>query len=99
MRASNRPPGWALAADLLAVVLVVAGVFVLLSNDLSFRIIGTRVSVRSAWRPFLWALLVLAVRNWYVRRPASFSWLLTPFKPSTWARLRREAKAPLLMDE
>jgi hypothetical protein len=99
MRASNRPPGWALAADLLAVVLVVAGVFVLLSNDLSFRFIGTRVSVRSAWRPFLWALLVLAVRNWYVRRPASFSWLLTPFKPSTWARLRREAKAPLLMDE
>jgi hypothetical protein len=99
MPASNKPPGWALAADLLAVVLIVAGTFVLLSNDLSFRFIGIRVSVRSAWRPFVWAVLVLAVRNWYVRRPPSFSWLLTPFKPSTWARLRQDACAPLSMDE
>jgi hypothetical protein len=99
MRVSSRPPGWALAADLLAVVLVVAGTLVLLSSDLSFRLAGIRVSVRSPWRLFLWAVFVLAVRNWYVRRPPSFNWLLTPFKPSTWARLRREANAPLVMDE
>jgi hypothetical protein len=99
MNVSNRLPRWALAADLLAVVLAILGVVVLLWSDLSFRFIGIRVSLRSPWRPVLWAVLVLAARNWYVRRPPSFSWILTPFKPSTWARLRREAKAPLVMDE
>jgi hypothetical protein len=99
MRLSNKPPGWALAADLLAVALLVTGLFVLFSNDFSFRLLTIRVSVRSAWRPFLWAFVVLAIRNWVVRRPPSFNWLLIPFKPSTFRRLWADAKAPLPLDE
>jgi hypothetical protein len=95
----KRPPAWALAADLIAVVLIVAAVFALQTTDLSFRLFGVRVSMRSAWRPFLWAAVVLAVRNWFVRRPPSFSWLLFPFRASTWRRLASDAANPIGTDE
>jgi hypothetical protein len=86
-------------ADALAVALLAAGTYVLLSNDLAFRLFGARVSMRTAWRPYLWAVIVLAIRNWFVRRPPSFGWLLTPFRRSTWVRLAREAVDPISMDE
>lgn len=89
----------ALAADLLAVVFLAAGTIALFTSDLSFRIAGVRVSVRTSWRPFLLAVIVLVIRNVLVRRPPSFAWVLAPFRRFSFARLVREAKDPLPLDE
>jgi hypothetical protein len=88
-----------LAADFLAAALLVAGTAALLSDDLSFRIAGVRVSVRTAWRPYLWAAAILLIRNWTVPHPPSFIWAVAPFRPDAWRRLVREAHAPLPLDE
>jgi hypothetical protein len=89
----------ALAADLLAATLITVGCVALFSNDLTLRIAGMRISLRTSWRPFLLAVIVLAVRNWLVRRPPSFAWLIAPFRRSSLARLVKEARDPLPLDE
>ena len=33
------------------------------------------LSMRSAWRPYLWALILLGIRNWFVPEPATLHWL------------------------
>src|SRR5262245_4844348 len=99
MTVPKRPPAWALAADFLAFALALTGLFVLLSGDLSFRLLAVRVSVRSAWRPFVWASVILALRNGLAPRPPSFAWLLAPLSALTWRRLRADARAPLAMGE
>jgi hypothetical protein len=99
MNDSRRPPAWALAADILAIALLAAGTWAFFSSDLSFRFIGIRISMRSAWRPFLFAAIVLALRNGFLRQPPSFSWMLSPFRGVTWARLAADAAAPISMDE
>jgi hypothetical protein len=55
--------------------------------------------MRTPWRPYLWAAVILVVRNWLVRQPPSFAWALFPFRRTTFARLAREAKEPLPIDE
>jgi hypothetical protein len=89
----------ALAADFLAVALFAAGTLALLDTDLSFRVLGFRVTMRTAWRPFLWGAIVLLIRNWMVPRPPSFVWLLVPFRRFTRERLGREAREDLPLDE
>jgi hypothetical protein len=89
----------ALAADLLVVVLFVAGTLALLNTDFSFRLLGFRVTMRTAWRPYLFGVIVLAVRNLLVPRPPSFAWVLVPFRRPMVARLAREAGEPLPLDE
>lgn len=93
------PSKKALAADLLAVALLAAGAIALFSTDLSFRIVGIRISMRTSWRPFLLAVVVLAIRNVLVRQPPSFAWVITPFRRFSLARLLKEAKDPLPLDE
>src|SRR6185295_15951453 len=93
------PSKKALAADLLAAALLAAGTISLFSNDLSLRIAGIRISMRTSWRPFVLAIIVLAVRNWLVRRPPSFAWVIAPFRRFSLARLAREAGDPLPLDE
>ena len=99
MNVSKRPPGLALAADLLAVALLAAGAFALYTSDLSLRILGLRISMRTPWRPFLLAVIVLVIRNLIVRRPPSFAWVLTPFRRFSVARLVKDATDPLPLDE
>lgn len=89
----------ALAADFLAVVLLAAGALALFTSDLSFRILGVRISMRTSWRPFLLAVIVLVIRNVLVRQPPSFAWILTPFRRFSFAQLVEEAKGPLPIDE
>jgi len=75
---SKRTPAWAIAADVLAVVLLAAGTTALLTSDMRLRLFGVvSVSLRTAWRPYLLAVVVLALRNWRVSHPLSFSWLAT----------------------
>lgn len=89
----------ALAADVLAAALLAAATLALYSNDLTFRIAGLRISMRTSWRPFVLAVVVLAIRNWIVRQPPSFAWVITPFRRLSLARLVNEAKDPLPLDE
>jgi hypothetical protein len=89
----------ALAADLLALVLLAAGTIAHFTNDLSLRIAGVRISMRTSWRPFLLAVIVLVIRNVLVRQPPSFAWAVTPFRRFSFARLAKEAKDPLPLDE
>jgi len=42
---------------------------------MEFHIGFVHLSIRSAWRPFLWALVVLGIRNWFVPKPGTFDWL------------------------
>ena len=63
---------WASVADTLVFILFLAGIATLILDDASFRIGPLFVKMRSAWRPFLWATLVLVIRNWFVPAPPSF---------------------------
>jgi hypothetical protein len=93
------PPKKALAADLLALALIAAGTIASVSDSTSLRILGVRISMRSSWRPFMLAVVVLAIRNALVRRPPSFAWVVAPFRRFSLARLVKEAKEPLPLDE
>ena len=93
------PPKKALVADLLAVALLAAGAIALFSTGLTLRIAGIRISMRTPWRPFLLAVMVLAIRNALVRQPPSFAWAIAPFRRFTLARLLKEARDPLPLDE
>jgi len=68
---------WAAIADGLAFVLFLAGVAAITLDDASFWIGPVLVRMRSAWRPFLWATIVLVIRHWFAPKPPSF---LTLFK-------------------
>jgi len=57
------------AADLLIVVLVSLGAATWKIGAYRFDLVGVRVSVSSAGRPLLFALMLLAVRLWFDRRP------------------------------
>ena len=87
----------ALAADFLVIALFAAGTLALLNPDLSFRIVGFRVTMPRV-RPTC-GLRSSCRQNWIVPRPPSFAWLLVPFRRSTRARFVREAREPLALDE
>jgi hypothetical protein len=99
MNASKRSPGLALAADVLAVVFLAAGFASLFINDLTLRIVGLRISMRTPWRPFALAVLVLVIRNILAPRPPSFAWAAAPFRRFSFARFAQEARDPLQLDE
>ncbi len=80
-------PRLARAADILAAVLAIVGTFAMSTSGMAFQIGFIHLSIHSAWRPFLWALIVLGIRNWFVPRPATFEWL------------SRRAGGPLPFDE
>jgi hypothetical protein len=69
-------PPLARAADLLAAALFLAGTIALFTPGMEFDLGVMRVSIRSAWRPYMWALVVLGIRSWFVPQPASLEWLL-----------------------
>ena len=93
------PSKKALAADVLAAALLAIGTLAHFSDDLSFRIAGIRISMRTSWRPFVLAVIVLVIRNWLVRQPPSFAWAIAPFRRFSVARLVKEARDPLPLDE
>jgi hypothetical protein len=68
-------PRLARAADVLAAALFVLGTIAMFTPGMEFDLGIGRLSIRSAWRPYLWALLILGARNWAVPRPASLDWL------------------------
>jgi hypothetical protein len=93
------PSKKAVAADVLAAALLAIGTLSLFSDDLSLRIVGIRISVRTPWRPFVLAVIVLAIRTWLVRQPPCFAWAIAPLRRFSLARLVKEAGDPLPLDE
>ena len=57
------------------------------TSGIDLQIGFLRLPIHSAWRPYLWALLVLGIRNWLVPKPGTFDWL------------SRRAGGPLPFDE
>ena len=84
---TSRPLRLARAADILAAVLVVVGTIAMSTSGMELQIGFVHLSMRSAWRPYLWALIVLGIRNWFVPEPATLDFL------------SRRARSPLPFDE
>lgn len=60
-------PLWVRAADAGAIVLLLLGLFVAMEGGFVFGPEGLRISVRSEWRLFGWAFLLVVVRHLLVR--------------------------------
>lgn len=60
-------PFWVRAADAGAIVLLLLGLFVAMEGGFVFGPEGLRISVRSEWRLFGWAFLLVVVRHLLVR--------------------------------
>jgi hypothetical protein len=69
-RADACLPGWARAADLLSVVLLLIAVDVLIGGPIRLSLGPLRISMGSLARPALLGLALLAVRHWWVPHPA-----------------------------
>ena len=63
------------AADMLAALLVLVGTLVIYTPGVDLQFGFVRLSIHSAWRPYLWALVVLGIRNWLVPKPGTLDWL------------------------
>jgi hypothetical protein len=87
LETSTSLPRLARAADVLAAVLFLIGTIAMVGRGMEFELGSMRLSMRSAWRPYLWALLVLLIRNWFVPKPATLDWLM------------KKAGGPLPFDE
>jgi hypothetical protein len=74
-------------ADLLVLALLIAGALSFPWDGYRLRVLGVRISVRSAWRPWLAAILLLIVRA-----------IVHPHLPRL-TRLRSSARRPLPLDE
>ena len=62
-------PWWAHAADAAAVALLLLAVYVAIDGGIVVRLAGMRLSIRSEWRPLLWASILLLTRHVLVREP------------------------------
>jgi hypothetical protein len=62
-------PPWARAADIAAIALLFLALFVLMDGGALTTLAGVRISVRSFWRPVMWALALIALRHLFVRSP------------------------------
>jgi hypothetical protein len=80
-------PWWAVAADVLVTIFFLIGSIALVTDGVDFHVAGVRVSARSATRPFMLALVIAAIRYYFVR---------TPLPVVRWM-LRRQP--PLLLDD
>ena len=80
-------PRLARAADVLAAVLLLVGTIAMFTPGIDVRLGSVRLSIHSAWRPYLWALVVLASATGSFRSPPALDWLT------------RRAGGPLPFDE
>jgi mannosyltransferase PIG-V len=85
--ASEPLPRWASLLDLLTVILLIATLVLLAFGGVRFRVAGLRVSIMSAWRPFLAAAIVAAIRHVIVRRDPLYARVVA------WIRTTRNSEA------
>lgn len=65
----TRVPRLAAWLDAISVVLLLIALKIAISNSIRFSFVGLPVTIRDAWRPLLFAAVLLAVRHWRVPRP------------------------------
>jgi hypothetical protein len=63
-------PWWVHAADASAILLLLLALFVAIEGGFVVRTAGFRISIRSEWRPIVWAGILLLLRHVLVREPA-----------------------------
>lgn len=63
-------PFWAAALDLLGIALLLLAAYVAYHGGFVLHVADSYISIRSAWRPLLWATVVLGARHALRRRPA-----------------------------
>jgi hypothetical protein len=80
-------PRLARAADIAAAILAIVGTIAMSSSGMDFQFGFIHLAIHSAWRPYLWALIVFSIRNWLVPNPATFNFLT------------RRVRGPLPFDE
>jgi hypothetical protein len=61
---------WVHSLDALTILAIGIGGFLLVHGGAIFRVAGFRISLRSGWRPFAWAVAFACVRHVLQRRPA-----------------------------
>jgi len=94
--APGKLPLLAIAADVLAALLALAGTLAIFSRGVGWQVGSLRLAIHSAWRPYLWATIVLLLRNWLVPHPPALAWLL---KGTSLAWLFKGVRDPLPLDE
>jgi len=92
--ARPRLPRLAIVADGLATLFIMAGIAVGLTDGFDLAVGRLHLAMHAAWRPFFWAAIVLALRNWRIPNPPSFSWLV-PSGAVQWVMDRSAAPLPL----
>src|SRR5262245_43841291 len=62
-----KPPKWATALDVIAVVMALIAISVAIGGGFRIWIFDSRLSVTGWWRPALWSVIALLVRHAIVR--------------------------------
>jgi hypothetical protein len=65
--AETRLPLWAHVLDAIAIILIFLGLYVAIEGGFVLWPRTVRLSVRSEWRVFIWAALIIAIRHYRVR--------------------------------
>ena len=75
---SSKPtlPSWVRAADILALALLGLALYIAVDGGFVARVGDVRLSFRSAWRPVLWAAIVIIARHVFARQPTLLENLL-----------------------
>jgi hypothetical protein len=92
-------PWWAHAADVGAILLLVLAGIVAMDGGFVVQPAGLRISIRSEWRPLLWAGILVLARHVLVRDPALHRRIIAGLRTLTsavWAAAR--ASGPLADD-
>src|SRR4051812_22710898 len=71
----DRPPLWALFADVAALMLLLLAAYVVENGGVRLRFLGLRLSVASEGRALLTAIALLVGRHLIVRRPSLPGWI------------------------
>ena len=68
---SSKPtlPSWVRAADILALALLGLAFYIAVDGGFVAHVGDVRLSFRSAWRPVLWAAIVIIARHVFARQP------------------------------
>ncbi len=99
---SRKPtlPSWVRAADILALALLGLALYIAVDGGFVARVGDVRLSLRSEWRPVLWAAIVIIARHLFARRPTLLENVLHWWTGlSAWVWSAARAAGPLPDDD
>src|SRR6187200_905992 len=99
---SRKPtvPSWVGAADILSLSLLGLALYIAVDGGFVARVGEVRLSLRSEWRPVLWAGMVIIARHLFARRPTLLENVLHWWTGlSAWVWSAARAAGPLPDDD